>query len=650
MRRLLSVFLLLNILSLAGCGGSSSKTSTTTPPPNGQVTLQSITVAPANATIAQGTTQAFTATGNYSDGSTKDLTASVQWACLLPNLATVSNSSPTQGLAIAQPNVSGTVVISAAMGSMSNNGVLNITQATVSSIAVTPTTAEIGFGNQQQFKAVATFSDQTTQDVTNLATWSSFPPFITTNSGLAIGQQIGASGISATFQSSGSATLNVDSSNIVSVAIVPANPSIANHTTTLLSAIGTFTDGSTRDVSGIVTWSSANPAVANFGITAGQITGTSAGTSMITATINDPNATTPASGSTTLTVTGATLQSLTLLPVNASFPATTKFQLSGIGTFSDSTTQDLSAYLTWTSSNTAIGTVTSKGLVNGLSAGSVTITATSSFNLNHLQASVPVNVTSATLSSLAVSPASALLVPAATLDFSAIGTFSDGSTQNATSAAAWTSSSTNVATVPSAVATGQGFGQTTITAKLGSISTTSILSVVNPSQFTIAITPASLQIAAQTSSQLTATGTFVDGTTQDLTSQVAWSSSAPNVTTVGYQTGMVSGLTSGQSTITATLGSVTSTTALTVTGATLSSITVLPASPSIPLGASQQFTATGNFSDGSTQSLVGVTWASSNTAVAVVNSSGSASSTATGTATITVTLNGVSGNTTLTVQ
>ena len=650
MRRLLPVLLFTNLILLVGCGGSSSKTSTSTPPPSGQVTLQSITVAPANASIAQGTTQAFTATGNYTDGSTKDLTATVQWTCLLPALATVSNSTPTQGLATAMPNATGTVVISATMGTVSNNGVLDITTATVNAITISPVTAQIGLGNQQQFKATALLSDQTTQDVTNLATWSSFPPFITTNSGLAIGQQFGTSSISATFQTSGSASLTVDSSNIVSVAVVPANPSIANHTTTALSAIGTFTDGSTRDVSNIVTWSSGNPGVANFGIAAGQITGASAGTSTVTATINDPNATTPASGSTTLTVTGATLQSLTIFPVNGSFPATTKLQLTGIGTFSDSTTQDLSAFLTWSSSNTGVGTVSSKGLVNGLAAGSTTITAFSSFNLGHLQAAVPVNVTSATLSSFTISPTSALLVPAGTLNFSATGTFSDGSTQDVTSAATWTSQFTNVATVPSGVATGQGLGQTQITSKIGSTSLTANLTVADPSQFTLAIAPTKLQIAGQTSSQLAATGTFTDGTAEDMTSQVTWSSSSPSVATIGYQTGMVSGLTGGQSTITATLGSVTATAPLTVTGATLASITVLPASPSISLGSTQQFTATGNFSDGTTQPLVGVAWTSSNLAIAAVNSSGSAAATGTGTATISATMNGVSGSTSLTVQ
>jgi uncharacterized protein YjdB len=154
--------------------------------------------------------------------------------------------------------------------------------------------------------------------------------------------------------------------------------------------------------------------------------------------------------------------------------------------------------------------------------------------------------------------------------------------------------------------------------------------VASPKQITLAVTPATPQIAAQTSTQLTATGTFVDGSTQDLTSVVNWSSSAPATATVGYQTGLVFGLAAGQSTITASLGSSTATTQLTVTNATASSITISPAIPSVALGTSQHFTATGHFSDRSTRTLSNVNWSSSTAGVAVVDSSGAASATGTG--------------------
>lgn len=82
---------------------------------------------------------------------------------------------------------------------------------------------------------------------------------------------------------------------------------------------------------------------------------------------------------------------------------------------------------------------------------------------------------------------------------------------------------------------------------------------------------------------------------------------------------------------------------------TLSSISLTPASQTLAKGGTQQLTLTGTYTDGSTQSLTGATWTSSNTAVATVTSSGLATAVSAGTSTISATLSGVTGSTALTV-
>ena len=83
---------------------------------------------------------------------------------------------------------------------------------------------------------------------------------------------------------------------------------------------------------------------------------------------------------------------------------------------------------------------------------------------------------------------------------------------------------------------------------------------------------------------------------------------------------------------------------------TLVSIAVTPADPSIIVGATQQFTATGTYSDATTADITGdVTWASSLTAVATIAAAGLATSVAEGTTTISAILGSVVGSTTLTV-
>jgi sulfur relay (sulfurtransferase) complex TusBCD TusD component (DsrE family) len=83
---------------------------------------------------------------------------------------------------------------------------------------------------------------------------------------------------------------------------------------------------------------------------------------------------------------------------------------------------------------------------------------------------------------------------------------------------------------------------------------------------------------------------------------------------------------------------------------TLTSIAVTPANPTIMVGATQQFVATGTYSDGSTKSVTSqATWTSSNTAAATINASGLATAVLAGSTTIRAALNGVTGSSTAAV-
>ena len=84
---------------------------------------------------------------------------------------------------------------------------------------------------------------------------------------------------------------------------------------------------------------------------------------------------------------------------------------------------------------------------------------------------------------------------------------------------------------------------------------------------------------------------------------------------------------------------------------TLTSITVTPATPSILVGATRQFTATATYSDGSTEDVTSqATWTSSDTGVVTIDAGGLATGISVGTATISAILAGITGGSTLTVQ
>jgi uncharacterized protein YjdB len=83
----------------------SGPTPPPTPPPT-PATLTSITVTPANASVVVGSVTQFRATGKYSDGTTKDITASVSWVSSKPALATVSTSGLVRTIAAGSLTIS----------------------------------------------------------------------------------------------------------------------------------------------------------------------------------------------------------------------------------------------------------------------------------------------------------------------------------------------------------------------------------------------------------------------------------------------------------------------------------------------------------------------------------------------------------------
>jgi len=265
-----------------------------------------------------------------------------------------------------------------------------------------------------------------------------------------------------------------------------------------------------------------------------------------------------------------------------------------------------------------------------------------------------------TLQSIAVTPVAPSIAAGATQQFTAMGTYSDNSTKNITTSVTWKSSNTAFAKIAAAtgLATGVAAGTTQITATQGSVVSPNDPLTVTAAGVTlrsIAVTPASPSIAAGNTQQFTATGTYSDNSTNNITSTVTWKSSSTAFATIGAATGLATGVAAGTSQITAAEGSVVSPNdPITVTAAvvTLRSIAVTPASPSLGIGNTVQFTATGTYSDNSTKGITSsVTWASSNPLFATIGAAtGLATGVAVGTTEITATLGSVaSPNDALTV-
>ncbi|WP_158502321.1 kelch repeat-containing protein [Vitiosangium sp. GDMCC 1.1324] len=172
--------------------------------------LLSLQVSPTSASVPVGSTQQFTAQGSYGDGTTRDVTSSVTWTSSNTTIATVSNSGLGTGVAAGGP-----VTITATLGGVSGTAQFTITPPppVLTSIKLTPATASVLSGSTQQFTAQGSYSDGTTVDVTNSATWTTSNTAIATVSSTGLGTGVAAGGpvtITATLGDvSGTAQLSV---------------------------------------------------------------------------------------------------------------------------------------------------------------------------------------------------------------------------------------------------------------------------------------------------------------------------------------------------------------------------------------------------------------------------------------------------------
>ncbi|CAI3795494.1 Ig-like domain-containing protein [Rheinheimera sp. MM224] len=651
------------LLFIASCNGDKKDPIFGVEPIDG---LRSIVLSQTDPSLASGLSQQFTALGVYANGTSLDISDKVVWSSATAAVSTINE----QGIALAlQP---GTSVISASFGGKAASTVFTVTSAELTSISISPLDPSVADGLTTQFIATGLYSDGSTEDISAAVNWLSsdtsvavMAPDQTTSSGLATAVAPGSTQISASMGDlSTSTSLTVTNAALISIQLSPANSILYVGVSQLYTAIGVYSDGSSQDISALVTWASSAPAIATIdnsaGAQYGEVTAQAAGTTQISAQLG------AVSAETALTVMNTTLSSIVVSPLNSTITVGLTRQFTATANFSDGRSFDVSRSAVWSSSDTSIATMNVNGALNsgratGQAAGVVQITAT----LNAISGSASLNVNNSTLTSIVVTPVNSSLVVGLTRQFMATGVYSNGSSENLTSLVSWTSSNNAVAmsnanmTSNSGVVTAMSAGTVQIRATLGAVSAEATLNVAATALSSISVTPVISSVAMGLSRQFTAVGIYADGSTQNISHTVVWASSNIQTATMNANGTVNSGLATGQATgvvqITATLGAVSGSATLTVTAASLSSISVTPQNPNVVNGLTRQFSATGLYSDGSTADLTTlVSWTSGTIAVASMNASqmpasGLATGLSAGTSLIRATYTGVEGSTSLTV-
>ena len=209
---------------------------------------ESLQLTPATASIASGTTQQYEVNAVYSDGSIQPVTAGLSWLSSSASVAGIDSNGLATGLRAGPDDNYGWY------GSMTATASLTVTTATLTNIVVTPVTTVVGINGNVQFTATGVFTDNSTQDLTSQAVWSSSNASFASDQRRRVGEwaSAGTTTISASYGSvSGSATLNVTTATLVSINITPPNPIVPPHSKIQLTAIGTFSDGSQLVLSGV---------------------------------------------------------------------------------------------------------------------------------------------------------------------------------------------------------------------------------------------------------------------------------------------------------------------------------------------------------------------------------------------------------------
>ena len=289
-----------------------------------------------------------------STGSSQDITSSSTWTSSNTAVATVDGTGRVSHVGNGQAEIRATY-------QDLFGGAIVLVNVTVTSVTVTCTPESAA----HTCTAVARLSNGTTQDVTSSgAVWSSSNTDVATvnSTGRVTHISNGQVEIGARFQSvTGGVVLTLSGvATAVSVA-VSCTPQTDAHQ---CAASASFSDGSSRVVTSEASWTSTNTAVATVD-SSGRVTHKSTGQTQIRATFRN------VTGSATLDIFVLTLTSISV----SCTPQFEAHQCSAVGNFNDGSNQTITSQASWTSSNTAVATVDSSGLVRHRSTGQVEIRA-----------------------------------------------------------------------------------------------------------------------------------------------------------------------------------------------------------------------------------------------------------------------------------
>lgn len=532
---------------------TGTATVTVTPPP-----IASIEITPANATLIPGQNATLVAVAKDASGGTLS-GRTIAWTSSAPSVATVTQGGVVT--AVAQGNAS----ISASAEGKSATASITVSPPPVATVTVTLNSSSLTPGQFTQ--AIATVNDaQGGKLEGRTIAWSSSNPAVATVDGFGVVSALapGNTTIGAISEGkSGSAALTVTQIPVATVTLSIGSATMRVGDVQNASATTRDANGNTLNGRPIA-WTSSNPGVASVS-SAGVITANAVGATAITASSEGQFATaaitvTPNVASIVVTLGQGTLTVGSQTQVTATAKDAGGTTLTGVA-------------ISFATSNPAVASVSSSGLVTAIAPGTVNISATSGAITG--SASLTVNAALVPVASVTVTPAAGTVTIGGTMQLTATLKDAGGATLSGRTIT-WSSSNPTVANVSSSgLVSAVSVGVTTISAKVEGVTGTS--------EVTVAVAPVASVVPALPSStigvasQLQATATIKDDNGQIVTRAITWRSSNTGVATIS-PTGLITAVAAGTSTISATVEGVSGNVLLTVVGTpTLNIVQISPA-------------------------------------------------------------------------
>ena len=606
------------------------------------VAVASVSISSGPATLGVG--QIIVVTATPRDAAGNALTGrAIEWSTNAPSTVSIST---TTGASVTLTGVSsGTATIRATCEGV--GGSVEMTVPSPASVALSSGPATLGLG--QTLAVTATVRDAGGNVLPGRSLqWTTSNP-----GAVSLSPTTGAT-VTLTGVASGTATIRATSEgasgSVVITVPVPATVSLSSGPVTVVTGqaitiVATVRDNAGNAIAGRdITWTTSNGAVVGISASTGAsttLTALAAGTSTIHAACES------ASASIVVTVPPpAAVAAITVTASRTALVVGDSAQITAVPR--DSAGQPLAnRSVTWITSNAGVASIRGAGATAwflGIATGTASLSATA----GGVTGSTQVTVLPIPVSTVVISPASAVIDKGGQQQLSATARDAAGNVISGVGVT-WSSANSNVATVSSSgLVVGVSNGTALISATAGGVSGSALVTVPPAPVATVGITPENPVVDKGGQLQLTATARDAAGTVITGASGT-WSSTDAGVATVS-SSGLVFGVSYGTASIRAAIGGVTVSTQLTVAAGGGPRLLLLPASITMRNGTSiAMLEAT---LDG--EPVIGTSWSTSDNRIAFLNFSGASSSNAAnangvGTAAISASVNGMSSSSTISV-